>query len=324
MENRGVAALPLLSIIVPCHNGENTIGHALRSIPKLENVEVVVVDDASTDNSVDVLRAIVADRQGFAVTLLQNEKNLGAGESRNLGIANARGQYLTFLDCDDEFAPGACEAIIDTVNSKHCDCLMFDALMQRGERWKSFKCFISPTVKGGWVSPKEAIVYSQNPPWGKVYLRKKVTNSNARFGHQIISEDTVFTKSALACMDDIFYLDKPLYLYIERAGSLMHTRAAVDRAGVYEQIKVFLETKEGCVISQDELNNLYYTLVVYPTLTDMIRARRPSGEISLRFDKLINKYHRQDPYFDRLVPKYKLAYTLGSARLLGLLKAVIR
>ena len=89
----------LVSVIVPTYNLERIVERTIRSIlnQTYSNVEVLVIDDCSTDNTVKVIKSIGDER----IVLLENNKQLGAAYSRNRGIANARGDYIAFLDGDD-------------------------------------------------------------------------------------------------------------------------------------------------------------------------------------------------------------------------------
>jgi glycosyltransferase involved in cell wall biosynthesis len=95
---------PLVSVVIPCYNGEAFIREALESVlaQDYENIEIVVVDDGSTDGSPGVVAEYVGEHP---VTLLTNEENRGIGYARNRGISAARGSYIAFLDQDDIWLP---------------------------------------------------------------------------------------------------------------------------------------------------------------------------------------------------------------------------
>lgn len=92
---------PLVSIVIPCFNGEAVIARAVESAlaQTIEQVEVVVVDDGSSDGSVDILRGF-GDRIRW-----ESGPNRGACAARNRGVALARGEWIQFLDADDELLP---------------------------------------------------------------------------------------------------------------------------------------------------------------------------------------------------------------------------
>lgn len=97
----------LVSIIVPMYNTGIYIIDTINSIlsQTYTNFEILVIDDCSTDNSVEIVRSINDNR----IILLSNEKNSGAAESRNNGLRNATGKWIAFLDSDDLWLPNKLE-----------------------------------------------------------------------------------------------------------------------------------------------------------------------------------------------------------------------
>lgn len=86
-----------LSIIIPVYNRETRIIKALDSIPIRDDIEVIVIDDCSTDGTMSVLESY----DKYPIIVLKNEVNSGPGIARNKGIDKAIGEYVTFLDSDD-------------------------------------------------------------------------------------------------------------------------------------------------------------------------------------------------------------------------------
>jgi glycosyltransferase involved in cell wall biosynthesis len=106
---------PLVSVIVPCYNGAAFLEEALRSAlaQSYPEVEVVVVDDGSTDSSAEIARR-------FPVRYIRQE-NRGLSEARNAGIRESKGTYLVFLDADDRLKPRAIETGLDALALRpHC------------------------------------------------------------------------------------------------------------------------------------------------------------------------------------------------------------
>jgi glycosyltransferase involved in cell wall biosynthesis len=95
---------PLVSVILPTYNRSATLGRAISSVLKQEltNFELLVVDDASTDDTFEVMRRYTDSR----IRYLKLHENRGAHAARNFGIAESRGQYVSFQDSDDESFPG--------------------------------------------------------------------------------------------------------------------------------------------------------------------------------------------------------------------------
>ena len=102
---------PLVSVIMPVYNGAATICQALDSVYR-QNVplELLVIDDGSTDQTVEILSAY-QDRPDFRY--LKNAQNIGAAASRNRGVHEAHGQYIAFLDADDWWEDGKLKLQLD-------------------------------------------------------------------------------------------------------------------------------------------------------------------------------------------------------------------
>jgi len=109
-----------VSVIIPLHNKGRYIGRALSSVfnQTYEDFGVVVVDDGSSDDGSDIVRQYTDQR----LRLIQQE-NAGPGAARNRGIRETRGQYLAFLDADDEWLPDFLKVTLDHLN-KNTDCVL--------------------------------------------------------------------------------------------------------------------------------------------------------------------------------------------------------
>jgi glycosyltransferase involved in cell wall biosynthesis len=94
---------PLVSVIIPTYNRADLIGRAVKSVfmQTYANLEIIVVDDASSDNTAKVVNSISDGRLKF----IRHDVNKGPAASRNTGLRNSHGDYITFLDSDDEWLP---------------------------------------------------------------------------------------------------------------------------------------------------------------------------------------------------------------------------
>ncbi|MEJ8591156.1 glycosyltransferase [Riemerella anatipestifer] len=102
--------IPKVSIIIPCFNAEATIKETIESVLKqsYKSIEIVIVDDGSTDNTFELIRAYQND-----FIKIFSQQNAGPSASRNYGASQARGKYLCFIDSDDKIYPEFIETCMD-------------------------------------------------------------------------------------------------------------------------------------------------------------------------------------------------------------------
>ena len=112
-----------LSIIIPCYNCSGTIVRTLESISQSNGIdyEVILVDDCSSDNTIEVINKYAASH-GY-VRLIKSDYNQGPANARNIGIDLAEGQYLAFIDSDDTVAPNYLRKLYDAVIMSHADLI---------------------------------------------------------------------------------------------------------------------------------------------------------------------------------------------------------
>lgn len=101
--------IPLVSIIIPMYNAALFIEETIQTVLQqtYSNIEIIVVDDCSTDASYDVVSQLCQQHEN--ISLLQNRKNSGVGFSRNAGVRHAKGRFISFLDADDLWLPDKLE-----------------------------------------------------------------------------------------------------------------------------------------------------------------------------------------------------------------------
>ncbi len=114
-------SIKLISVVIPLYNKEASIAQSLKSVlsQEYDDFEVVIVDDGSTDGSVAVVEAINDPR----IRLIKQE-NGGPSKARNTGVKNAKGEWILFLDADDEMLPEALEFFSEKIQ-KNADADMF-------------------------------------------------------------------------------------------------------------------------------------------------------------------------------------------------------
>ncbi|MBD2341698.1 glycosyltransferase family 2 protein [Calothrix sp. FACHB-156] len=115
---------PEVSVIIPSYNTENYIYQAIDSAlnQTLKNIEIIVVDDASTDGTLNVLKKFNDPR----LKILVNPKNIGVAGTRNRALKVAKGQWVAVLDSDDWYAPERLERLLQVAYSEGADMVADD------------------------------------------------------------------------------------------------------------------------------------------------------------------------------------------------------
>jgi glycosyltransferase involved in cell wall biosynthesis len=221
---------PIVSVIIPAYNAASFIGDALGSVrdQTFRDVEVVVVDDGSTD---DTLRAIRRFAGQLDLTIL-TQANAGPAAARNRGIRRARGRYCAFLDTDDVMLPDrlrAQSAMLDSdpaLGLVHTDLMTFD---ERGIIHRTRRAFSNPC--GGMVL--DQLLLNNFITTSTVMAPKARLMEAGLFGEgRRVSEDFEFWLR-MAARWKVGFIDEPLVRYRRRPGSLsddkvLSARCALD------------------------------------------------------------------------------------------------
>lgn len=208
--------LPLISVIVPLYNKELFIDESLRCImaQTLSNIEILIVDDGSQDKSVDIIRQYL--EKDSRIKLIQCAHN-GAAIARNIGIAHAQGEYLSFLDADDIFDAQMLEKTYRTAKENDSDIVVF--------QYRELDC-ATGHIKHHRESCKQvvannnvfstglAILSEASPtPWNKLFRRTFIEKYQLRFQNLASCNDFAFTKCALLVAERVHYRAEELITY---------------------------------------------------------------------------------------------------------------
>lgn len=160
----------LVSVVIPAHNREDTIKRAVDSVLKqtYSNIEVIVVDDASTDNTVEIINGYHDSR----VRLICQKVCGGANKARNIGIKNSRGGYIAFQDSDDEWLPNKLECQMDLMETSKrpvCYCAYYHLAGEKRtimpadyEKSDRYQSNLRTVLKAGNVVSTQTLVIKKN------------------------------------------------------------------------------------------------------------------------------------------------------------------
>ena len=220
---------PLLSIVIPVYNGEQYIKACLDSLCRLVEVggiEIIVIDDGSTDESRNIIFDFAKDKDGV---VLVRQNNGGVSSARNHGIQLATGKYVMFLDGDDWLSGDFSKEIIPKLKENH-DCLMFGF-------WESFEpgetgaiigripdAEVTGTSKDRIYRMLSFDTFYGGYAWNKIIKRDLLFSNGVltvKFDeHLSFMEDEQFWLQAALTCDEVLFLNKAYYCYRVVQGSL--------------------------------------------------------------------------------------------------------
>ncbi|HUB49580.1 MAG TPA: glycosyltransferase [Acetobacteraceae bacterium] len=280
------------SVIVPAYNAENTLQQAVNSAMEQTGVclEVLVIDDASTDGTAAVAEALTA--RDPRVRLLRQPVNRGPAAARNRGLAAALGTWVALLDADDEFAPGRLETLLVMGESLDADVVADNLLLcPAGDhtqatpmistkvlptaRWMSAAEFVAGNV-GSRFTPRISYGFLQ-PMIRRDFLDRLGLRYNE---HNRFGEDYLFALNLLLRGARWRITPRAMYRYRVQSGTLTDVQSAADLLRI-RQFEDKLLRSHPLVTSDPELarslrrhkrvmEHFYY----YRAFTDALKAGR--------------------------------------------------
>lgn len=280
------------------------------------DVEVVIVEDCSKYKSEDLI-AEYAKKSNLTIKYVENEKNLGAGESRNRGILEATKEYITFLDSDDEFSDDYFECIKEIVGQKY-DIIVYDAVrLFQNARKQMMSMFFSSKIQEGPVDPKPTLVYIKGCTCGKIYKTDIVKQNYVKFGAIPRNEDLVFSKTAISYAKKVFYLKRALYIYNDNESSLMNDSSLNNPNNALTAYRLVCENLRDRGY-EPELNSIFFIEILYSVISTLIQWKYSSEEVEENYKKYRKLYNKKDKYRKLYSLKYKIPFILFEFKLFRL------
>lgn len=233
-----------LTIIIPVYNGEKFLIECLDSIYNKaypNQFEVIIIDDGSTDNS---LKIIENYRKHYGNIKIKRNSNHGVSYSRNCGIKEANGQFITFLDCDDCFKDNWFETIINNLNNEeNVDIIYFSKYFHGNKTKKDIFSYIVTYNNENIKIPG---------PVSKIFRTNFLKEQNIKFNELLINgEDMLFNIEALNACNNFSTSDKSFYFV--RHNNESSTRKFKD--SLINSEENFIKKMTNCIMKTTFLNS---------------------------------------------------------------------
>lgn len=253
---------PLISIIVPTYNVEKYIRTCIESIlaQTYRNVEVIIVNDGSTDQSLAVISDLICSHHNVKVI---NQKNQGLSVARNTGIDVATGKYITFVDADDKIMPGFVSSLYQIADKTGADIVRGSFRDFNGNIPKDWvPDFNVPTNCGTIVLDQFLSSHISFVVWSSIYRLDFINSNHIRFTPGILLEDIDFTTRAYMLAKLVATSPETNYAYrIHRQGSILTTnnvqKMSLSEEKVISQFISMLKHEESDVLCSLILKSIY-------------------------------------------------------------------
>lgn len=215
-----------ISVILPIHNVEKYLEKCIESIVMqtigFENIQLILVDDGSTDNSFKIMQHYAEKYDNVDVFHFE-EKSGAAGRPRNKGIEIATGKYLMFSDPDDFFSNDAFEVMYKSIEENEADFIIanwnyadedgtpWQKPVFDNERFKKFKLSINDY--------NDSFYIMNSSMCNKIFNREFIIKNNIKCLEYVPGEDTYFSMTAFLNSRNVYYIPNIIYYYRQRNGN---------------------------------------------------------------------------------------------------------
>ena len=318
-----------VSVIIPAYNVENYLARSLDSVVNqvYKNLEIIIIDDASTDNTKHIIKEY-AEKDNRIIPFY-SEINKGVSASRNIGLKVSTGDYIMFVDSDDELTKDAIRRMVDIANKYNSDYVdSYHLLYYRKSNTKqvSFTEHKLPKkvlVLGSLKENKKILdIYTYIK--GKLIKRNLI--ENLEFDETLSRyEDLVFELKLKTKIKNYVLLNKITYIYYQREDSLINTfglkhlcyiEAAKKVKEIYNEYDKDIKDKVNSILFQNMILTLftkviknneslsYNVKVVNDCLNDLVDTFKNYNEnkcIMKIYKKFINKYLNNEKKLKKLI-----------------------
>ena len=307
-----------VSVVMPVYNVQSCLDECLDTLERqtLKEIEIICVDDGSTDLSLEILREHSGKDPRIKVL---TQHNSGAAVARNRGFEEVQGEYVIFLDSDDFYKEHMLKTAYDNAKKQNTDITVF-----RTNEYDTVKELYNPmeyTIKAEQLPLNNPFTYHDIPDniftvfvgwaWDKLYKTEFIRRENIKFQNLRTSNDLFFVFSSLIKADGIYVIDEPLvYHRVSRGTSLSVTRekswdcfykALTALKEELERIGAYEEVERGFLNWVLHFGFWNLDSITGPAFKNVYRLLKEECYISLGMDKKPREYYHNEEDYDRMM-----------------------
>lgn len=260
-----MTAQPKISVIIPVYNAENYLRKCLQSVceQSLKDLEIICINDGSTDNSQEILERFAADDSRIRII---KQSNAGLSATRNKGILLAKGEYLGFVDADDWINPDFYNTLYTAADNKNADVALGGIICVKDD---SRKPLIWHKKSQSAVKSAEKFKLCKLPAYNyvvnKIYRRDFILRNKFLFTEGVYYEDMLWSSLVIFAANAVVSVPDATYYYQNTPNSITNTtkndlKKRLDLKKATENINEFIVLNRIPVSLRDEYKIKMYFL----------------------------------------------------------------
>ena len=278
----------LISVIVPCYNIDKYIEKCIKSIENqtYKNIEIIAVDDCSTDNTMTILKKLAETYANLSV--YQNDTNRGAAYSRNFALKKAKGEFVGFVDSDDYITEDYYEKLLQIAEKENADIVATDIEIVYEDNAQMpilSKACLGKVNKFNLVNNGLAA-----SPCNKIFKKELIKKNPFLEGK--INEDVASILPALIHAKKVAYVKGIKYYYLQRKDSTQNEEVTLKRLEMFDSIDTCFNR-----IKEDKDYQLYKEAILYHQLILLYMIIIPKQKDYEKRQELLQEFmKRQEKY----------------------------
>lgn len=294
------------SVVIPTYNTETYIEKCIQSVllQNYKNIQIVVVDDGSTDSTKDILKRL---RQIYPQILVISKPNGGLGSARNTGVRYVDSDYFMFLDSDDYILDGCFNELEQILKKKWYDIVSFNLYTSNDGTKINTVQEMNAGYRGEHNATKEKEIL-QIPTLSvcKMYKTSWYKENTFQFLEGILYEDVSLVPYMISKATSIYMIGTPYYVYYQRAQSIMHRqvdRKMLDIMETMNYCRKLFENSDTYNYYFNEIENIAVCTVLFQ-VTEMINAANYKNKLqNILIDFMKSEY--KNGYHNKYLNKYQ-------------------
>lgn len=309
--------MPKVSVIIPVYNVEEYLPKCLDSLTNqtLEDIEIILVNDGSPDNSEKIIKKY--QKKDKRIVYIKKE-NGGQGSARNLGLTNAKGEYISFVDSDDYIELDMMEKMYDEASKNNLDVVICGYKNINNEKIENY--YVSKDLIQDTLDNKNSKIFNTISPWSKIYNREFLLKTNIKFiEEKLWYEDLPYSIKILSQTNKIGFVNEPLYNYLIRENSTMNNNKLLKNLDLIVQIEDVIEFMKDNNLWDEFSSEIEFVAINNILISGITRIIRANGnkkikkEVIKRFLDYMNtnfSNYKENKYLGRLSKNKKIIYKL--------------